>query len=575
MSDNNNKNLEYHKVFLKELYELTRTILHSTNQLFSQTKFYYALLKELLSFSGFDFISLKVKDKKQCYNWEICPDDRDKYFYKDTNYSVDEFSTKYENALVNLCWNTFEGYDIATLPFITPHGSCWISDIQALKDNHANDNELQDYIEPYINDIFNTIVMLPFGIGNKLTGLLTLKNRDVLYFSDFIKKNYESLAHTLGIAIVDYNAQAALRERVKELTCLYGIAQLSDKPDASLTQIIQGIVELVPPAMQYPSISFSKIELDDNLFRTSYYPDKGASLSVPIIINKQQRGFVEVIYEYNSEEDRKKTFLDEEHSLLNAIAREVALIVERREAEEANRKLQEQLRHADRLATIGQLSAGVAHELNEPIGSILGFAQLAQKSPQLPSDINRDLNMIIASGLHAREVIKKLMLFARQTPANKVEVNLDELIEDSMFFLEARCRKANIAINHVHSIKPPIIIADTSQFRQVIVNLMVNAIQAMPDGGQLIIKTTADDNDVKLIVKDTGKGIKEDNIKKIFMPFFTTKDVGQGTGLGLAVVHGILTAHNADIYVDSIVNKGTTFIISIPLNSKENKEEVR
>jgi signal transduction histidine kinase len=162
-------------------------------------------------------------------------------------------------------------------------------------------------------------------------------------------------------------------------------------------------------------------------------------------------------------------------------------------------------------------------------------------------------------------VIKKLLLFARQTPSKKEKVNLNKLINDSLNFFEARCAKEDIKLVRLLSPNLPQFFCDRSQLNQVLVNLVVNAIQAMPLGGKLIIETKAIKNHIILIVEDTGIGMREDVIKKIFIPFFTTKDVNEGTGLGLSVVHGIITAHKGVIKAESSANKGSRFEIKLPI----------
>ena len=224
-----------------------------------------------------------------------------------------------------------------------------------------------------------------------------------------------------------------------------------------------------------------------------------------------------------------------------------------------------QLLHADRLATIGQLSAGVAHELNEPIGSIMGFAQLIQKNPDVPEQAQKDIEKIMKASLHAREVIKKLMIFARQMPPQKTSLNLNQIIEEGLYFLESRCAKEGIKVVRELAKTLPEITADPAQMTQVLVNIIVNAIQAMPEGGQLTIQTKVSGKHVLLIIEDTGIGMEKKELKHIFLPFFTTKDVGKGTGLGLAVVHGIVTSHGGSIHVESKVNEGTRFTLQLPI----------
>jgi signal transduction histidine kinase len=227
--------------------------------------------------------------------------------------------------------------------------------------------------------------------------------------------------------------------------------------------------------------------------------------------------------------------------------------------------LEEQLRHADRLATIGQLAAGVAHEMNEPLSNVLGFAQLALKAPGTPQPVVDDLREIVSASLRAREIVKKLLLFARQTPPKKTSTNLNELVEDALFLLEAGCETQGIKIIRRLTADLPTIEADPVQIRQVLVNLTVNAMQAIATEGTVTVETKAEDQLVVLSVTDTGHGMSPEILSKIFSPFFTTKDVGEGTGLGLSVVHGIVTAHGGTIDAESRGGSGSRFIVRLPV----------
>jgi signal transduction histidine kinase len=400
-----------------------------------------------------------------------------------------------------------------------------------------------------------------------------LKSASQDFFTKKDAQFYESIVQTLGIALIHRRAQVELRERIKELTCLYGIAKLVEQADISLKEILQGIVELLPSAWLYPEIASARIILDGRSYTTSHFREGVQRQLTEINVDGEERGAVEVAYSIEKPELDEGPFLKEERNLIDTVAREVALIIERKKTEEDKERLQEQLRHADRLATIGQLSAGVAHELNEPIGGILGFAQLIQKNSELPEQVKQDLEKIMKASLHAREVVKKLMLFARQVPPQKTPVNLNQVVEESLYFLESRCAKEGIKVVRLLSSNLPEVTADPAQMTQVLVNIAVNAIQAMPNGGKLTIQTKSSDKFVSLIVKDTGVGMGEDVMKQMFLPFFTTKDIGKGTGLGLSVVHGIVTSHGGSIKVDSKVGQGTTFEIQLPIIEQNGGKE--
>ena len=359
----------------------------------------------------------------------------------------------------------------------------------------------------------------------------------------------------------------ALRERVKELTCLYGMAQVTRRTGVPLPELLQAIVELLPPAWQFPEIAGSRIVLDGQEYRAgTVHPPTQVQRS-RLVVAGEPRGTVEVIYSQPVPEKTSEPFLVEEQKLIDIVALEIATLVERREAEQIQSKLEDQLRHADRLATIGQLAAGVAHEINEPLANVLGFAQLARKAPAIPEQVAADLDKIVTNCLHAREVIQKLLTFAHQMPPSMAALDLNQIVNDGLYFLESRCAKAGIELVRELDVDLPVIRADATQLHQVLINLVVNAIQAMPSGGKLTIRTSRVRGHVCLTVSDTGVGMGEDVKRNIFTPFFTTKDVDEGTGLGLAVVHGIVTAHGGVIHVTSELGHGATFEVELPVSA--------
>ena len=341
------------------------------------------------------------------------------------------------------------------------------------------------------------------------------------------------------------------------------------RSQASFDEVLQGVVELLPPAWLHPEVASARIMLDGKVYSTPGFRDGPYSQSADVISGGERIGVVEVFYREAEPELDEGPFLAEERSLIDSVAREVAQFFDRKRAEKERSHLKDQIRHADRLATIGQLAAGVAHELNEPLGTILGFAQLAKKDPCIGDQASRDMDRIVSASLHAREIIKKLMVFARQLPPTKVSIDLNEFVKDGIYFFEARCAKAGIDLKCRFSRDHPRITADPGQLNQVLVNLVVNAIQAMPEGGTLTLEIRSGKDHALLIVEDTGHGMTEDVRLRIFIPFFTTKDVNEGTGLGLPVVHGIVTLHRGTIRVRSRVGEGSRFEIRFPVGADD------
>ncbi len=360
--------------------------------------------------------------------------------------------------------------------------------------------------------------------------------------------------------------ESALRERVKELSCLYSIAQVSGSPSATLDDILQEIVTMLPTAWRYPGSAVARIVLDQQIFSSSAHHPAGPSQTSPLVVRGVERGNVQILYAQLSPAHRDEPFLEEEQRLLNEVARQLSLIVDRKETTAEQQRLQTKLQHADRLVTIGQLAAGVAHELNEPLNSILGFAQLATKVPDVPQQVLADIARIEAAALHGRKIIRQLLTFARQKPLQDSRVNITQLVRESADTWLARCESSGVQVEYVLDDDVPPIVADESQIRQVITNLVLNAVQAMLTGGTLRIETSVKESYLHISIQDTGTGIRPEILPRIFDPFFTTKDVNQGTGLGLSVVHGIITAHQGQISVESTPEKGARVTVSLPIS---------
>ncbi len=564
---------------VEDSVKLSQAILHCANRGLPRADFLREVSELLLDFSGCDAIEVRLNDGDLHYLWEAARRPRKTVRFDLARWLRTEsgrvIPASAENTSIELVCKdvALQQFDSAA-DFFTDNGSFWTCDAWTPADA-GTAGGIPAHSEPWcVGGHYRSLAVIRFVVDDETAGLLHIKaeHADSLSFEEV--EFYEGIAQTLGLAVADRRAEAALRERVKELTCLYGIAQLVERATSPLCEMLERIVGFLPPAWQYPEVTTARIVLDGHAYSTPGFRRSGHMQSASIVVRGRQRGVVEVAYVEERPEFAIGAFLKEEEKLIRAVAREVALIVERTESTEEKTRLEQQLIHADRLATIGELAAGVAHELNEPLGSILGFAQLAEKCPGLPEQAGRDIRKIENASLYAREVIKKLMVFARQMPARKMKVSLNGVVEEAFFFLEGRCVKGGIEVVREPASNLPEVTADPAQLKQVLVNLVVNAIQAMPDGGTLTVSTRAGDSCVSLVVRDTGSGMDEKTVEKIFLPFFTTKDVNEGTGLGLAVVHGIVTAHGGTIDAASQPGHGTRFEIHLPTTVPEESQEV-
>lgn len=352
-----------------------------------------------------------------------------------------------------------------------------------------------------------------------------------------------------------------LIERNKELDFLFRLSQLMGDMSPALEDILGTVVATLPSAFQHPEGTHVRLDMDTRSWKSNGHKVTTNVLIEPLMIHGERRGTLTVCVD---EGYRHPVFIDDEKDLLTTAAHQIAIIVAKKETREAKKALESQLRQADRLAKIGQFSAGVAHEINEPLANILGFAELALQTKGLPDQVEKDLESIRGASLHAREIIRKLMFFARQLPPQLLEVDFNDLVEQALSIIESGARRKSIQIEREFTPALPIISADPQHIKQVVVNLVANSIQAMEDGGILTVRTECQKEDAYLIVEDTGPGMPPGVLKQIFNPFYTTKDVDRGTGLGLSVVHGIVKAHDGFIQVHSTPGQGTRVEVTFP-----------
>jgi two-component system NtrC family sensor kinase len=223
----------------------------------------------------------------------------------------------------------------------------------------------------------------------------------------------------------------------------------------------------------------------------------------------------------------------------------------------------------DRLASIGELAAGTAHELNNPLTSIIGFSQLLMEK-DIPDDIREDLELIYNEAQRAADVVKNLLTFAREHVPMKQLNQINNIIEDVLRLRAHEQKVDNIEVKRQLAPALPEIMVDYFQMQQVFLNIIINAEYFMTQAhnrGTLTITTKKHNSNVMISIADDGPGIPPENLSQIFHPFFTTKQTGKGTGLGLSICHAIVTKHGGQIYAKSQQGKGATFFVELPINS--------
>jgi len=231
------------------------------------------------------------------------------------------------------------------------------------------------------------------------------------------------------------------------------------------------------------------------------------------------------------------------------------------------KKMTENLVIADRLVSLGEMAAGLAHEINTPLTAVMGFSYLLQQNPAISPDIREDVESIYRESKRAADVIKSFLAFSRGQATEKKAEQINSLVENVIKLRQSRMQKENISVNLELAEGLPSVYCDAAQIQQAMLNIILNAEYFMyqtHQQGNLVISTRLSGSNVRLSIADDGPGIPPDKLDHVFDPFYTTKQVGDGTGLGLSICHSVVREHGGNIYVESSPGKGAVFIIELP-----------
>ncbi|MBR9846767.1 MAG: sensor histidine kinase [Algicola sp.] len=357
--------------------------------------------------------------------------------------------------------------------------------------------------------------------------------------------------------------EEALKERIKELTCLYEVSSIIANTDFELIEdTLKAIAFSLKKAFQYPEKTDVSIVCDAVSIITNSYSKDNLTIASSIKIFNTEKGTI--VVHLNTLESKEINFLKEEQLLLDNVALKVGNLFERIEIQKNEASLKRQMEHADRLSILGEITAGIAHELNTPLANILGFSELLKDDLKSNPKAISDIDKIIKNAIFSREVVKKLMFFACEMPQEMKRVNLIIHIKNAIKLLDATFKKEQVKYIVKTEEDELWLRADPIQLTQIIFNLLMNGIYFSPKNGLITIETFSVKNSIVLKISDEGPGFKKDDLEKVFQPFFTTKPMGDGSGLGLSVVHGIVASHKGTITAENITNRGATFTITLP-----------
>lgn len=352
-----------------------------------------------------------------------------------------------------------------------------------------------------------------------------------------------------------------LNERIKEISCLYSMSTSFLKADP-IEDTLKEICFIVRDAWRFSDQAVVYMSIDDFEVLTDILPVDSIFQKCELVIFGQIRGQISV--HYNSAQHSQQSFLDDEQRLLIKVASEISAYYEKHLRDEEITTLKRRAERTDRLAILGEITAGIAHELNTPLGNILGFAELIEARNTDPQTL-QDIAKVIKAAIYSREIVKKLMFFSCEMPQHMQKIKVKPIVEQALDMLDPNFRKAGII--STFTVSNPDIEAqlDPIQLTQVLFNILANAIYVSTPNSEITTKLYNDDDTIYIEISDQGPGIAPENLQKIFEPFFTTKPFGEGNGLGLSVVHGIISSHHGKITTFDNTPHGTVFKIQLPI----------
>lgn len=354
-----------------------------------------------------------------------------------------------------------------------------------------------------------------------------------------------------------------LKERIKELTCLYNVSSyIANCNLYDLDPTFKAIANSLKAAILHSKDAFVEMKLGDDFVHAGKESKEHVFILSAIKVFNLPYGAIKI--GYPKTKYKNNAFLNEEKQLVRTLASEIGNLIERKQILDKEELTKRQMERADRLSILGEITAGIAHELNTPLASILGFSELLKERFINDKEALLDLDKIMNSAIFSREVVKKLMFFSCVMPQQMELVNINPIIIDAINLLKPSFSKKGLRYHLDFTEEEIYLRVDAIQLTQVVFNLVINAIYFSPENGQIFIEVDNEEREVVLIIKDEGKGIPKEISEFIFNPFYTTKSVGEGSGLGLSVVHGIMKSHKGTIKHTTNRPKGTTFTLTFP-----------
>ena len=485
-------------------------------------------------------------------------------------------------ALECMCGAIIQGRTDPALPFFTKGGSFWTNcttdlsasttekDLRPLTRNHCN------------GEGYESVALIPLHSGDAIIGLLQLNDRRKDQFTIESIQFFEGLGAAIGIAMARKKAEEELRLRNTIMS-----TQLETSTDGILVVDGSGSIlsfnrrfvdmwDIPPGAMQSKYDGRVLQSMMDKLTDPEQFMDKVKHLYKAI----NETGIDDITLKDGRTFERYSAPMYDAEVKYYGRVWYFSDVTERKQAEEKDKKLEEQLRQSEKLEAIGQLSSGIAHDFNNLLGGVMGHAEMLKMNLNSGSPLVRYPNVIISLCEKASDLTRQLLTFARKAPVEFQKIDLNAVIKQAVGIMERTIdRRIEIIVDIPE--QPVFISGDKNQLENALLNIAINARDAMPEGGRVSIASETMDLDqtalpeehsnvtegsyIMISIADTGTGMSKEPQSRIFEPFFTTKELGKGTGLGLASVYGCVKQHNGYITVESQEGKGTKFTIYLPL----------
>ena len=449
------------------------------------------------------------------------------------------------NAVLEcMCGNILSGRFDANLPFFTEGGSFWTNSTTDLLAS-TTEKERQSRTRNRCNTAgYESLALIPLKAGRSIIGLLQINDHKRDSFTLDMIHIFEGLGASIGIAFSRQQAEKEIRN----------LAKFPEEISNPIYRVSKdGVLLYANPASR-------RLIFEDQTRIGDKIPEKWIEI-IKNVYDSGKRQQIEV-------ELGGRVFLFDlvpviEDGYVNSYASDITEL----------KKVVDQLLFQERLAVMGELAAGIAHEIRNPLGSIAASSQFVLGKYKLTGQVKKHLKIIIKNSENANRIIKDLLDFAKPREISFKPGHIGEVINSACNLVKARCAKQRVRLKRKWSRRIPHILLDEKQLEEAFLNFILNALDAMPSGGSLMINANLDfqTNDIIVSFLDTGSGISPENINKLFTPFFTTKE--EGVGLGLAVARNIIKSHKGRINIESKVGQGTEVVVRLPFQGETDKEK--